>query len=197
VHSSNVAANAAAVDAACLGAAAWIVARGGYASAEVVSREACASLGVGSPEALGVSAGAVPSLCHLWDIEAAVGTYTAAFLATHGVACLADLEDEVLAVLRSRCMLPLSTRARPPAAPAAGSAANGAAGVHSSSAAAEEIDIDDDSDGDAEPPTTYDFEAYGVGPLSRHPAVSCAFVGDAAPSQRLRYADIAPRLVSL
>lgn len=160
-------------------------------------------LGVDRLDALGVSTGAVPVLRHAWDIEAAVGSYTAAFLATHAVACLADLEDEIVAMLKGRCMLPL------PPWHQASAPVTGAAG-----AAAEEIDIDSVDEETEERPTGGEpapgtpragsqagaeglisgFESFGAGPLAHHPAVAARW----PPGQvraPLRYSDLGPQLI--
>ena len=91
----------------CLQAVADIIARGGYASIDAVVRSVCAWQGVQYLEQLGVSVQSTPALALLLHIEQTVAACAAAFVATHGIACLVDFEREVVSALHVQCVPPL------------------------------------------------------------------------------------------
>lgn len=93
----------------CLKAASAIVTRGEYATVDAVVRSVCAAHGVQCIEQLGATVHSLPALSLLLHIEHAVATCAAAFVATHGIACLCDFEREVVSALHAQCAPPLSS----------------------------------------------------------------------------------------
>lgn len=186
-----------AAEAACAAAVRSIVVSGGYASFSAVCAAASASLGLPSFETIGVRSESIGVLAHLWDIEAAVGSYTAGFLATHAIGCVAELEEEVVALLHARGV-PALVRQQ----------SNGC--LLAAPQSEEEIDIQSDEeevvDGRAEgeagaeasmastPSGGRCFDSFGVGPLALHPAVYARW-HPVARGSRIRFSDVAPHLI--
>ena len=93
----------AALDQQCRSIVASFATRGDYATVDGVVHTLCGWHRVGRLEQLGASVTTVPALSLLWHIEQSVATYLAAFMATHGIATLADFEAQVVSSLRSTC----------------------------------------------------------------------------------------------
>ncbi|KAL1510942.1 hypothetical protein AB1Y20_005770 [Prymnesium parvum] len=158
----------------CLRAAAHLVSRGEYASLAAVSRAVCLRHAVLSLDQLPPPHAPLPALVHLDQLERRVAAHAAAFVATHGIATLADFEEEVDGALAALCVAPLPT----PPPPA----------QH-----AEEIDIDDDASAASERGAGR-FERFHVGPLRQHPAVRARWRPE-EPFAPRGYAEVARHLL--
>jgi hypothetical protein len=159
----------------------------------------CQGMNVSHFEQLGVGPPwAVPCLRYLWNMQALADGFITSYLSMRGVASLADLEQQLVALLNSFCVPPLATFLSsaactgPPAACSAGLGASGASPQASAALNPDEIALDDDDDADgandangaARPRDAHQkssapgggafpqrFVDFGVGPIAGHPLV--------------------------
>jgi hypothetical protein len=187
---------------ACATAVASLVGAGNFASYQAVAARVCTAYGVATLQQLGVldPLGQAPVLAKIWRIQQLVEAHVGAFVGMRGVACLADLEVELVAMLRSFQFRPVLRRELDAAA-AAAVAKNNSINVNPEEIAlhSDDDDYDNDATGAADAPpvvlkneTTETFADFGLGPLAAVPSVQHHF----QPPPELGYQHTAAALTS-
>ena len=200
-HPGHAGPGIAQINAACAEIIEWDVRGSECATFASVLYRFCQRAGVAHFEQLGLGPPqGVPCLRYLWRLQALVDPYIRSYAQLRAIATVADLEDELVALLNSFCFpsLPAFLAAATP--PLAGEGGDGGANP-------DEIDIDaDDADGEG----AWDrrghereggvvarrFAEFGVGSLLRHPMVAQFFRPPRAPVRLVRGGELVSLLVS-